>query len=188
MRCAITQRAAALMLASIAGSSLAGCSTMPASLGEIGSIGLIAGGTKAPGQPVDVYTRIARGAKACWFGPGQGLATGYVFAAEVQPEDKGGEAVITIFDAAADNKRGLKAFAISMVKAGTSDSKDSLVGSENFRIKEPFAQTMAKDVERWAAGQTSCAPDEQQWEPAAPEAEPSAPAKTPKKGAKPIKA
>ncbi len=162
---------------------LAGCAT---SGDDVASITLSFGGTRVPGAPVEVYTRVARGAKACWFGAGQPLVTGYIFAADVRPADKGGAAEIAVYDTANDNRRGLKAFTVTIVQAGADGlvpdanaAAQSLIGTSNARIAEPFAQQMQSDALRWASGETNCAADGQ-WSPQAP-AEPEPPAKAPAK-------
>jgi hypothetical protein len=176
------QRYIAVALIGLLMASVAGCSTDGSS---VGTISLDFGGTRVPGAPVEVYTRIARGAKACWFGAGRPLESGYVFAADVRPEDKGGAAEITIFETAADNKRGLRAFGITIVPPKDGSTGQSLVGPANARLAEPIGDRMRDDTLRWAAGEASCGPSDGVWAPQ-PEAppEPAKPAAKPKKPAK----
>jgi hypothetical protein len=163
----------ALALSGCVTAGVAGCAVDGDS---VGTIALAIGGTRAPGSPVDVYTRVARGAKACWFGEGKPLATGYVFAADVRPEEKGGAAEITIFEAAPENKRGLRAFTVTIVKSKDGTADQSMVGPANARLPEAVGDRMRDDTLRWASGESSCAAADGVWSPQ-PEAEPAAPAK-----------
>jgi hypothetical protein len=184
-------RAGAIVVLAIA---MTGCASVGSGLvgaDDVGTLALNIGGQRVPGQPVDLYLRVARGAKSCWLRPGGPLAVGYVFAADVRPEDKGGGARITIFTAAAEYKRGLKAFSVTMIKAapaaGSSGDGDSLIGSENAKIAEPLATQMQNDALRWANGDPACAGNEANWtaqQPAeaAAEAPAKASGKTPTKG------
>ena len=111
-------------------------------------------------KPVDVYVRVARLGKTCWFTPPAPLSQGFLFTADMSPETKGGAGSIVIYqrDAAlaakapAAGERGLRAFEVSLTPFGEGTS----IGVENARIPEPFAAKMHKDIERWAAGETSC--------------------------------
>ena len=141
-------------------SGLTGC-TPGATTGSTATLlALPSFGTTVPGKPVDVYVRLARLAKSCWFTPPAPLGRGYVFTADVSPEAQGGAGSILIFqrDAAlaalppAAGERGQKAFAVSLTPAG----EGTAIGVENAKIPEPFAGRMRADVERWAAGETSC--------------------------------
>ena len=115
-------------------------------------------GHAAPGKPSEVYVKIARLAKACWFAPPAPLQQGYVFTADVNPDSRGGAASIVIFEHnigeshGTNAERGLKAFEISLSPNGDETS----IGAENDRIPEAFAERMKSDIDRWAAGETSC--------------------------------
>lgn len=115
-------------------------------------------GVTAPGKPSEVYVVIARQAKACWFAPPAPLQQGFVFTADVSPDRRGGAAVITIFEhntgqhKGANAERGQVAYQITLSPNGDQTS----IGTENSRIPDDFAQRMKSDVERWAAGETSC--------------------------------
>lgn len=140
----------------IAAAALTGCATAPTSdLGEVSSI-LAPESPEFPGKPVEAYTRIARGLKSCWLAPTAplGLNKAYVFAAEAEPADKGGKAFIVIYERTPDGERGLKAFAVALEP----DGENSKLGTENYRVPEPFGGQMLGDVQRWAGGETGCAP------------------------------
>ena len=115
-------------------------------------------GISAPGKPVEVYVRLARLAKQCWFLSPAPLQQGYVFAADVSPEARGGTASISIFEHNAvtetgiAGQRGLKAYGISL----TPDGDKTAIGIENGRLPETFDRSMRADIGRWAAGETSC--------------------------------
>lgn len=133
---------------------LPGCAGLPGAPDQTSafSIGPLEGRT-APGKPVDLYIRLARQAKACWFVPPALLQRGYVFTADVKPEDKGGAADIIIYERTPEGERGLRAFAVAFVP----DGESTRIGSENYRIPEPFGAQMSSDVDRWAEGDMSCA-------------------------------
>lgn len=167
----------ALAALALASALLTGCGTAPTSdLGEVSSI-LAPESPEFPGKPVEAYTRIARGLKTCWLAPTAplGLNKAYVFAAEAEPADKGGKAFIVIYERTPDGERGLKAFAVALEP----DGENSKLGTENYRIAEPFGAQMLGDVRRWAAGEAGCAPMAPGF---APEEEPKA-----APGAKPVK-
>ena len=115
-------------------------------------------GRSAPGKPSEVYVRIARLAKQCWFAAPAPLQSGYVFTADVSPDSKGGQASIVIFEHnagqihGANAERGAQAFQVTLTPNGDQTS----IGVENTRIPEAFAERMKSDIDRWAAGETSC--------------------------------
>ena len=157
---------------------LSGCAGSPGGITEVGSFAML-GGEASPEAPTATYIRIARGAKACWFAPGRPLNGTYVFAGEVQPPSKGGDAAIVIYERADDGRRGLKAFNVSMTPSG----EGTAVGRSNSRIPEPFATRMLSDVDRWVEGATGCAEEAGDWTPVDPAAEPAKPAAKKKKKA-----
>lgn len=166
-------------IAAIAGMGLAallqsGCAAQTDS--DVAAFTFFGSPRTAPGRPVDVYTRVARGLKACWFTPGQPLYEGYLFAADVKPESKGGGATILIYEETLDKRRGLRAFAMSITPAVGSAGK-SQFGMENSRIAEPTGARLVTDVQRWAEGETSCTPEAGQWQPADPSLPEELPAK-----------
>ena len=164
-----------------AATALAACAAAPAAsdLGEVSSI-LAPESPEVPGRPVEAYTRIARGLKGCWLAPTAplGLDKRYVFAAEADPQDKGGKAFIVIYERTPAGERGLKAFAVALEP----DGDNSKLGSENYRVPEPFGAQMLGDVRRWAGGESGCTPMAPDFAPVEePKAAPAAkPAKRPK--------
>ena len=176
----------------VAACSPGGCSTGDAAGSISPVIALPIFGHTVPGKPVDLYVRIARLAKSCWFAPPAPLQQGYVFTADVSPENRGGAGNITIFQRNAatgrpvEGERGLKAYAIALTPSG----EGTAIAVENTRIAEAFAARMGQDVERWAAGETSCG-EATPWPTSAAlgDAIPSAPAlMTARKAVKPVAA
>jgi len=139
--------------------ALAGCSTGGEPSQALVAPVVLPGFSHAvPGKPVDLYVRIARLGKACWFTPPAPLQVGYVFTADVSPESKGGVASIVIYERnkaaarGATGERGLKAFEVTLSPSG----EGTAIGVDNGRIPEAFADRMQRDINRWAAGETSC--------------------------------
>jgi hypothetical protein len=159
---------AGMAAAALAALDLAGCGAGSPGVGEVASLGFI-GGEPAKGSPADAYVRIARGAKSCWFGPAGPLQDTHLFVGELQPESKGGNASIVLYEAEADGKRGLKAFTIEMAPKG----EGTVVTRANERIPEPFAGRMLADVDRWADGEPGCAAGAAGWAPVEPQSAPS---------------
>ena len=122
--------------------------------------------SKIEGAPTDVYARIARGAMACWFGSKGPLKANHIYHAEAQPASLGGSAEIVVHerDRSSENPRGLRAFRIVI----TPDGDDSFLVVENYKLARPLADSMEKDVRRWAAGGIGCAAGDNGWEPKAP--------------------
>ena len=141
---------------------LAGCAAESAdttgSTGAFTPVALPIFGQTVAGKPSEVYVKIARLAKACWFAPPAPLQQGYVFTADVSPDSRGGAASIVIFEHnlgqshGANAERGLVAFEVTLSPSGDRTS----IGIENSRIPEAFAERMKSDIERWAAGETAC--------------------------------
>jgi hypothetical protein len=123
--------------------------------------------SKVEGAPTDVYARIARGAMACWFGAKGPLKPNHIYHAEAQPASQGGSAEIVVHerDRNSENPRGLRAFRIVI----TPDGDNSFLVVENYKLVAPLAESMEKDVRRWAAGGIGCTAGDDGWEPKAPE-------------------
>lgn len=118
------------------------------------------------GSPTEVYSRVARGAMACWFGAAGPLKTGYVYHAAAQPAGKGGKAEIVIHerDQQSDNPKGLRAFRVQITPKGETAN----VAVENLKLEGPLAVSMEKDVRRWAGGAIGCAEPAGEWAPDGP--------------------
>jgi hypothetical protein len=137
--------------------------------------------SKVDGTPTDLYARIARGALACWFGSKGPLKANHIYHAEAQPASQGGNAEIIVHerDRNSENQKGLRAFRIVI----TPDGDSSFLVIENYKLAEAQADSMEKDVRRWAAGGIGCSAGDNGWEPKAPET-PAEPVRKPlsKKG------
>jgi hypothetical protein len=106
------------------------------------------------GTPTQVYALVARGALACWFGPGGPLKASHVFRAAAEPPAKGGTAEIVIHerDRSFRDQRGVQAYRIAFA----SEIGGVRVGTTALKFEPARAQAMAKDVEIWAKGGSSC--------------------------------
>lgn len=103
----------------------------------------------------EIYSRVARGAKACWFGPGKPLEESHVFEGKLDPESEGGAAEVAVHIRTPDqpSPRGGKVFIVTITKEGEGSS----LVSENRRLPEPLAHAMRSDVARWAkTGSIEC--------------------------------
>ncbi len=140
------------LLATAFGAALAvtGCGTT--SLQQ--TLGAAMGSVSHAEPPVEIYSRIARGALSCWFGPQGSLKKTHIFHADAAPPSAGGEAEIILHerDAGAQSPRSLRWFRITVIKAG----EGSTVQVENLRFPEPVAREMTADVVRWAGGTYDC--------------------------------
>jgi hypothetical protein len=107
-----------------------------------------------PGNPTQVYTQVARGALGCWFGAGGPLKASHVFRAEAEPPAKGGSAEIVIHerDTSFRDQRGVKAYRIAFA----TEVMGVRIGMTALKFEAKRAQAMAKDVEAWAKGGSSC--------------------------------
>jgi hypothetical protein len=130
---------------------------------EVGSIAAFLGSNPSVVKitPVEAYTRVARGAKACWFGPGMPLSEGYIFSAVAQPPSKGGNAEIVIYRREGEGERGLRMFSAVFAPQGEATA----FAAKNHRVPAPFGDKMVVDVARWAAGERGCDPISSDWAP-----------------------
>lgn len=104
-------------------------------------------------SPVEVYSRVARGALRCWFGPQGSLKKTHVFHAKVEPPANGSTADIGVHTREAGSSHGvLRAFGVTITPSGNG----SIVEAQNFRFPEPQAAIMIADVKRWASGKDEC--------------------------------
>ncbi len=103
----------------------------------------------------EIYLRVARGAKACWFGAGKPLEKMYVFEGKLEPESEGGAAEVAAHIRTPDqpSPRGGKVFIVTMTTEG---GGTSLV-TESRRLSDELANSMRADVARWAkTGSVEC--------------------------------
>jgi hypothetical protein len=114
----------------------------------------IATATTVSGEPVGIYTLVARSIHACWFGAGGPLRNTHVFRAEAQSQTKGGEAEITIHerDLAQADQRGQQAVRIAFENAAGLVR----VGITVMKVPPGYGEPMARDVAVWAKGQAGC--------------------------------
>jgi hypothetical protein len=116
----------------------------------------LSGGPVYRQPPVEIYTRIARGALGCWFGASGPLKRTHVFHADVAPpsEKAGAEIVIHERDTGAPSPRSLRSFRITI----TPVADGTIVGSENLKLPDALATSMEEDVRRWVGGRAGCNP------------------------------
>jgi hypothetical protein len=109
------------------------------------------------GAPLDLYTRIARGAKVCWFGGDGPLKASHIFNASAEPEAKGATAEIVIHerDPRAPDPRGNRAFVVSI----TPEADRGKVDIENVRFPPDVGMRMEREVRRWARDDLTCGSD-----------------------------
>jgi hypothetical protein len=103
----------------------------------------------------EIYARVARGAKTCWFGPGKPLVKNYAFDGEAASEADGGAAEVSVHVRAPEqpNARGGKVFVVKITK----EADGSKLEMENRRIPETMAEQMRADVAKWAkTGSIEC--------------------------------
>ncbi len=104
--------------------------------------------------PIEIYSRVARGALRCWFGAEGSLKKAYVFHADVAPPSGGSGAEIAIYerDSTGQTPRSIRAFRITIAPTGGGSS----LQSENFRMAPEVARDMSADLGRWLMGQRNC--------------------------------
>jgi hypothetical protein len=105
----------------------------------------------------EIYSRVARGAKTCWFGPGKPLVKGYVFDGEAASDADGGAAEVAVHVRTPDqpNPRGGKVFIVSITKV----ADGSKLEMESRRLSDVMAEQMRANVAKWAkTGSVECGP------------------------------
>ena len=116
------------------------------------------------GSPIEIYTRIGRGAGLCWFGTHGELKRTHIFYAEAAPPAKGGRSDIVLHerDPNMPNPRGNRAFHIHITPAGD----NATLEIENLRFPLEVGQRMTADVRRWARDDLTCssAPATKGWD------------------------
>lgn len=103
----------------------------------------------------EIYLRVARGAKTCWFGPGKPLENTHVFEGKLEPESEGGAAEVAAHIRTPDqpSPRGGKVFIVTMTKQGDGTN----LVTESRRLSDELANAMRADVARWAkTGSVEC--------------------------------
>ena len=106
------------------------------------------------GDPTSLYTLVARGIHACWFGAGGPLGNTHVFRAEAQSPTKGGQAEIIIHerDVALTDQRGPQALRIAFENNGGVVR----VATKVLKVPPGYGEPLTRDVETWAKGGSGC--------------------------------
>lgn len=140
--------------------------------GDIAGTANLVVGSLQPGEAThqalpsaEVYSRIARGANACWLGPRGRLGSTHILHAEVSPTMNGGAVEIVIHERATDQPKpwGYKAFRVVLTEStgidGTPGAGGTSIAVENARLPQAEGQRMRAEVFRWAAGTEGCIAD-----------------------------
>lgn len=138
-----------------------------------------------PQRSAEVYSRIARGANACWFGPRGRLSTTHILHADAAPSLNGGRVEIIVHERAVDQPTpwGPRSFRIELAESagmdGTPGAGGTAIAIENLRFADAVAGQMRAEVLQWAAGSEGCKSDpvldKQPVETAPPRPEPAPP-------------
>ncbi|MCB1547844.1 MAG: hypothetical protein KDJ41_08440 [Hyphomicrobiaceae bacterium] len=127
-------------------------------------LGVTTGSVRTPVSSTEVYTRIARGALACWFAAEGPLGATHIFHADALPEAKGGGFEILINERLPSNQRGLKAFRIAV---GPGEASATGLRIENLKLSPALARQLRADVLRWSDGGIGCTARSDGWAPTA---------------------
>jgi hypothetical protein len=100
-------------------------------------------------SPAQVYAKIAKRARACWFTPGDPVLTKHEFRADARAD--GSRADITIYDVKPKNKLE-KAYVIKF----RSREDGTVIGTDNLTLPYALGQKLTADVGRWAQGNQAC--------------------------------
>ena len=112
-----------------------------------------------------VYSRIARGTRECWFGPGGRLNKSHIFFAAANSSVDGGAVEITVHERAINQPKpwGYKAYRIKLKEApgldGSTSGGNTSIEVENVRMTDQQARWMRQEIFRWANGKTGCNPE-----------------------------
>lgn len=110
----------------------------------------------------EVYTRIARGAMTCWFGPQGRLTATHIFHADAAPTLNGGGVEIVVHERAVDQPKpwGYKAFRVQLSETTGMDGSPGGGGTritvDNVRMSDTEAPVMRAEVYQWASGTDGC--------------------------------
>ena len=160
MRVAPAVMSVALVLGGCGGTDLLNTSSLPAlpNLPKLPPAIEITGHSSSHSESThEIYSRVARGAKTCWFGPGKPLVTGYAFDGESASDAEGGAAEVAVHVRTPDqpNPRGGKVFIVSITKV----ADGSKLEMESRRLSDVMAEQMRANVARWAkTGSVECSP------------------------------
>ena len=118
-----------------------------------------------PLSSAEVYSRIARGANACWFGARGRISTSHILHADAAPSMNGGGVEIIVHERAVDQPKpwGYKAFRVVLTESAGMDGTPGGGGTgivvENSRMTHAEFQRMRAEVFPWAAGTEGCRAD-----------------------------
>ena len=113
----------------------------------------------------EIYSRIARGANACWFGGRGRLAATHILHADAAPSMNGGAVEMVVHERAVDQPKpwGYKAFRVLLQESagidGTPGGGGTSIAVENTRIADAEAARMRSEVFQWAGGMEGCKAD-----------------------------
>jgi hypothetical protein len=109
---------------------------------------------RAPGTVTDVYTRIAQGSRACWFGPDGALKATHIFHADLAPVSQGEVAEIAVheFQKDAESRWGKRVFLVTLHPA----DGQTAIAVENIAMPDPIGSQMRADVFQWSQGGSGC--------------------------------
>lgn len=100
-------------------------------------------------SPAQVYGKIARRARACWFKPSNPVLTKHEFRADARAD--GSRADITIYEMKPKNKLE-KAFIVKF----RSREGGTVIGTDNVTLPYALGQKLTADIGRWAQGNPAC--------------------------------
>lgn len=113
----------------------------------------------------EVYSRIARGANQCWFGPRGRFGTTHILHADAAPSMNGGAVEMVVHERAVDQPKpwGYKAFRVLLSESAGLDGSPGAGGTsiavENTKLPDPEANRMRAEVFQWASGTEGCRAD-----------------------------
>jgi len=125
----------------LAGCKIAGDLEMPVAFSSTASV--------IGESPAQVYARIARRARACWFEPGNPVLTKHEFRAEARGD--GSRADINIYEVKPKGKLD-KVFVVKF----RSREDGTVIGTDNISLPYALGQKLTSDVGRWAQGNQAC--------------------------------
>lgn len=105
------------------------------------------------GTPILLYSHIARHIKQCWLNPKKPQLKKHMFFAKAEPDQKGGQATITLNQVTDDGKRGPVAFKVDLRPV---DGGKTNVQIHNFRLLPDKSVRLTSDIRYWASGQVDC--------------------------------
>jgi len=109
---------------------------------------------RSDSPPLEVYARIVRHSRGCWFGLDGAIEASHVLHADAAPPEKGGRVVITIHErvVGANTIWGARAFEITLTPSG--DGTD--IATENVKLAGERAAAMSGDLEAWMHDKQGC--------------------------------